>query len=184
LMPENAILVDEAGTNGAAIFAATKGARAHDYLAPFNGGAIGGDPPLALGAAIACPDRKVILLQADGSGMYTVQALWSMAREKTDVVIVVLKNDAYALLHVEMAHVREAELNARMKWMLDLDNPTLDWVNISKGLGVPATRARTAEEFHQQLEAALGVKGPHLIECPVGARKDLAALEDYIYKNR
>jgi acetolactate synthase-1/2/3 large subunit len=95
LMPDNAILVDEGATNGPPIFAATKGARAHDYLAPVNGGAIGGGLPLALGAAIACPDRKVVHLQADGSGMYTVQALWSMAREKTDIVIVVLKNDAY-----------------------------------------------------------------------------------------
>ena len=184
LMPENAILVDEAATNGTPIFAATKGARAHDYLAPVNGGAIGGGLPLALGAAIACPDRKVVHLQADGSGMYTVQALWSMAREKTDIVIVVLKNDVYAILGLEMARVREKELNARMKSMLDLDNPTLDWVNISTGLGVPATRAGTAEEFHRQFEAALAAKGPHLIECQVAARKDLAALEDYIHKNR
>ena len=184
LMPENAILSDEAATNAPPIFAATKGARAHDYIAPVNGGAIGGGLPLALGAAIACPDRKVVHLQADGSGMYTVQALWSMAREKTDIVIVVLKNDVYAILALEMARVLDKELNARMKSMLDLDNPTLDWVNISKGLGVPATRAGTAEEFHRQFEAALGTKGPHLIECPVAARKDLAALEDYIHKNR
>ena len=120
-MPDNAILVDEGATNGPPIFAATKGARAHDYLNPVNGGAIGGGLPMALGAAIACPDRKVVHLQADGSGMYTVQALWSMAREKTDIVIVVLKNDAYAILGLEMARVRENELNARMKSMLDLE---------------------------------------------------------------
>ena len=173
LMPEKAILVDEAATNGTPIFAATKGARAHDYLGPVNGGAIGGGLPLALGAAIACPDRKVVHLQADGSGMYTVQALWSMAREKTDVVIAVLKNDAYAILGLEMARVRERELNARMKSMLDLDNPTLDWVNISTGLGVPATRAGTAEEFHRQFESALDGQGPHLIECQIAARKEL-----------
>ena len=115
--------------------------------------------------------------------MYTVQALWSMAREKTDIVIVVLKNDVYAILALEMARVRDKELNARMKSMLDLDNPTLDWVNISKGLGVPATRAEQ-QELHRQFETALGTKGPYLIECPVAARKDLAALEDYIHKNR
>ena len=184
LMPDNAILVDEAATNGTPIFAATKGARAHDYLAPVNGGAIGGGLPLALGAAIACPDRKVVHLQADGSGMYTVQALWSMAREKTEIVIVVLKNDAYAILGLEMARVREKELNARMNSMLDLNNPTLDWVNISTGLGVPATRAGTAEEFHRQFEAALGATGPHLIECQVVTPKEWAALEDYIHKNR
>ena len=183
-MPDNAILVDEAATNGPPIFAATKGARAHDYLAPVNGGAIGGGLPLALGAAIACPDRRVVHLQADGSGMYTVQALWSMAREKTDIVIIVLKNDAYAILGLEMARVREKELNARMNSMLDLNNPTLDWVNISTGLGVPATRAGTAEEFHRQFEAALGAKGPHLIECQVVTPKEWVALEDYVHKNR
>ena len=90
----------------------------------------------------------------------------------------------YAILGLEMARVRENEINARMKSMLDLNNPTLDWVNISTGLGVPATRAGTAEEFHRQFEAALGAKGPHLIECQVAARKDLATLEDYIHKNR
>ena len=104
-------------------------------------------------------------------------------REKTDVVIIVLKNDAYAILNLEMARVRENELNARMKkWMLDLDKPTLDWVNISTGLGVPATRAGTAEEFHRQFEAALGDKGPHLIECQVVTPKEWAALEDYIHR--
>jgi acetolactate synthase I/II/III large subunit len=184
LMPENAILVDEAATNGPSIFAATKGARAHDYLSPLNGGAIGGGLPMALGAAIACPDRKVVHLQADGSGMYTVQALWSMAREKTDIVIVVLKNDAYAILGLEMARVRENELNIRMKSMFDLSNPTLDWVKISTGLGVPAVRAGTAEEFHRQFEAALGAKGPQLIECQVVTPKEWFALEDYIHRNR
>ena len=88
---------------------------------------------MALGAAIACPDRKVVHLQADGSGMYTVQALWTMAREKTDVVVVLLKNDAYAILGLEMARVRENELNARMRSMLDLGDPALDWVKIATG---------------------------------------------------
>jgi acetolactate synthase I/II/III large subunit len=137
-----------------------------------------------LGAAIACPDRKVVHLQADGSGMYTVQVLWSMAREKTDIVIVVLKNDAYAILGLEMARVRENELNIRMKSMFDLSNPTLDWVKISTGLGVPAVRAGTAEEFHRQFETALGAKGPQLIECQVVTPKEWFALEDYTHRNR
>jgi acetolactate synthase I/II/III large subunit len=132
LMPDNAILVDEGATNGPAIFEATKGARAHDYLNPVNGGAIGGGLPMALGAAIARPERKVVHLQADGSGMYTVQALWTMAREKTDIVIVLLKNDAYAILGLEMARVREKVLNTRMKWMLELGDPALDWVKIAR----------------------------------------------------
>ena len=184
LMPENAILVDEAATNGPPIFEATKGARAHDYLNPVNGGAIGGGLPMALGAAIACPDRKVVHLQADGSGMYTVQALWSMAREKVDIVIVVLKNDAYAILDLELARVREKETNAKMRSMLTLGNPTLDWVHISTGLGVPATRAATAEEFQEQFEAALGSKGPRLIECQVAIPQEWLALEEYIHRTR
>ena len=184
LMPEGAILVDEGATNGSPIFEATKGARAHDYLNPDNGGAIGGGLPMALGAAVACPDRKVVHLQADGCGMYTVQALWSMAREKADVVVVLLKNDAYAILGLEMARVREQEINAKTKTMLDLDNPALDWVKISTGLGVPATRAETAEEFHRQFEAALGAKGPRLIECPVAIPKALLALEEHIHMTR
>ncbi len=184
LMPDNAILVDEGATNGPAIFAATKGARAHDYLNPVNGGAIGGGLPMALGAAIACPDRKVVHLQADGSGMYTVQALWTMAREKTDIVVVLLKNDAYAILGLEMARVRENELNDRMKSMLDLGNPTLDWVKIASGHGVAATRATTAEEFHHEFAAALAAKGPHLIECQVATPKEWRALEDYVHRSR
>lgn len=114
---------------------------------------------MALGAAIAYPGRKVVHLQADGSGMYTVQALWTMAREKTDIVVVLLKNDAYAILGLEMARVREGEPNARMKSILELGGPTLDWVKIATGHGVPATRATTAEEFHGQFEAALSAKG-------------------------
>jgi acetolactate synthase-1/2/3 large subunit len=184
LMPQGAILVDEGATNGAPIFEATKGARAHDYLNPVNGGAIGGGLPMAFGAAIACPDRKVIHLQADGSGMYTVQALWSMAREKADVVIVLLKNDAYAVLGIEMARVREQDMNAKTKTMLDLDNPTLDWVQMSTSLGVPATRAATAEEFHREFEAALAAKGPRLIECQVAIAKEMVALTEYIHKMR
>jgi acetolactate synthase-1/2/3 large subunit len=184
LMPDNAILVDEAATNGARIFAATRGARAHDYLSPVTGGAIGGGLPMALGAAIACPDRKVILLQADGSGMYTVQALWSMAREKADIVVVLLKNDAYAVLGLEMARVRQGELNAKMESMLDLSNPALDWVNLASGLGVSASRAKTAEEFHRHFTSAIDMKGPVLIECQVAIPTELAAFAEYISKNK
>ncbi len=184
LMPEGAILVDEAATNGPAIIDATKTARAHDYVNPLNGGAIGGGLPTALGVAVACPGRKVVHLQADGSGMYTVQALWTMAREQVDVTVIVLKNDAYSILDLEMARVREGEMNARMKAMTSLAGPTLDWVSISGGLGVPATRAATADEFHAQLEAALAAKGPRLIECQLPITKEWVALEDYVHKNR
>ncbi|WP_337173316.1 thiamine pyrophosphate-dependent enzyme [Paludisphaera sp.] len=176
--------MDEGATNGPPIIAATRGARAHDLINPVNGGAIGGGLPTALGAAIARPDRKVVVLQADGSGMYTVQALWSMAREKADVVVIVLKNDAYAILNLELARVREGETNARMRSMLDLDGPSIGWVEIATGLGVPATRAATAEEFHRRFEAALGAKGPQLIECQVIAPKEWHALEEYVHRTR
>jgi acetolactate synthase I/II/III large subunit len=184
LMPDNAILVDEAATNGPQIFAATKGARPHDYLSPVSGGAIGGGFPMALGAAIACPDRKIILVQADGSGMYTVQALWSMAREKADIIAIVLKNDAYAVLGLEMARVREGELNPKMESMFDLTNPALDWVKIASGLGVSASRATTAEEFYRDFASALEVKGPTLIECQVAIPKEFAAFAEFINKTR
>jgi acetolactate synthase-1/2/3 large subunit len=184
LMPENAILVDEAATNGVAIVEATRQAAPHDYLNPLNGGAIGGGLPMALGAAIACPDRKVVHLQADGSGMYAVQALWSMAREKADVVIVLLKNDAYSILDLELARVRDGEANARMNALTSLANPTLDWISIATGLGVSASRAASAENFHALFGAAMAKRGPHLIECQVPITKEWRALEDYVHAHR
>ncbi len=140
--------------------------------------------PLALGAAIACPDRKVVCLQADGSGLYTVQALWSMARERTDVVVIVLKNDAYAILGIELARVREGDANAKMTSMLSLGGPALDWTQIASGFGVPASRAETAEDFHRKLQAALAEKGPRLIECAVGIAKEARFLEEVIHRSR
>jgi acetolactate synthase-1/2/3 large subunit len=116
---------------------------------------------------VACPTRKTVLLQGDGAGMYTVQALWSLAREKSSVVVVVLKNNQYAILEVELARVRECDANDKMQSMMHIDTPTLDWVKLAEGHGVPATRATTAEHFHQQFEAALGSAGPHLIEAQV-----------------
>lgn len=167
LLPENAILVDEAITMGLATFELTKGARRHDYLFPGCGGAIGAGLPHALGAAIACPDRKVVALQADGSAMYTNQALWSIARENADVTVVLLRNDSYAVLHFEMARVRTGEETSALRSLLDLDRPTIDWVRMAESQGVPASRATTAEEFHQQLQAALATRGPRLIEAQV-----------------
>lgn len=184
LMPENAILVDEAATNGPAIIEATRMAQPHDYLNPLNGGAIGGGLPMALGAAIACPDRKVVHLQADGSGMYSVQALWSMAREKADVVIVLLKNDAYSILDLELARVRDGAATPAMQAMTSLANPALDWVSIAAGLGVPASRATSAEDFHARFAAAVSAKGPQLIECQLPITGEWLALEDYVNKNR
>lgn len=182
LLPGNSILVDEAATMGSIIYHRTEGARAHDYLYGACGGAIGGGLPLALGAAVACPSRKTVALQADGSGMYTNQALWSMAREKADVTVVLLKNDKYAILEVELARVREGDTNDKMRSMMALNNPTLDWVRIAEGQGVPASRATTAEEFHKQFEVALGSKGPHLIEAQVV--QDIQPMIDLVRKSK
>ncbi len=184
LLPDDAILVDEALSNSPPLFAATKGARRHDYINTLTGGAIGGGLPMALGAAIACPGRQVIALQADGSAMYTVAAQWSMAREQVDVVAIILKNDAYATLGLEMARVREGALNPRMHAMLELGQPSLDWVSIATGMGVPARRVTTAEGFHAELAAALAAPGPHLIECPVDPPEGWQALEERIYRER
>src|SRR5450830_669673 len=167
LLPENAILVDESITMASTLFEHTQGARPHDYLYGLCGVAIGGGLPLALGASIACPNRKTVVLQGDGSAMYTNQALWSMAREKTDVLVVLLRNDGYGILNIELARVREGDPNDKMLSLMKLSNPTLDWVRIAEGQGVPASRATTAEELHQQLVAALTSKGQRLIEAQV-----------------
>jgi acetolactate synthase-1/2/3 large subunit len=182
LLPENAILVDEGATNGGPICDQTEGARAHDLLKATNGGAIGNGLPLALGAAAACPDRKTVVIQGDGCGMYTEQALWSMARENADVTVVLLKNDDYAILEIELARVRESDANAKMETLMHLDNPTLDWVRIAEGHGVPATRATTAEEFHQQFEAAMRTNGPKLIEAQIV--ENLGPMIDAVHKAR
>jgi len=181
LMPENAILVEEAATNGG-ICELTEGARAHDLLKAVNGGAIGHGLPVALGAAVACPDRKTVLLQGDGCGMYTEQALWSMAREKADVTVVLLKNDNYAILEIELARVREGKANTTMEALMHLDNPTLNWLKIAEGHGVPATRATTAEEFHKQFEAAMSTKGPRLIEAQIV--QDIQPMIDAVHNSR
>ena len=164
LMPENAIVVDEMISSGVDFFTHTHGAAPHDFL-QLCGGAIGEGLPLALGAAIACPGRKVIALQADGSGMYTLQALWTMARENLDVVTVIYANRAYAILHHELAGVGAGVAGANARAMLDLDRPALDWLSLAKGMGVEAGRAEDAEGFSRLLEAALSRPGPFLIEA-------------------
>jgi acetolactate synthase I/II/III large subunit len=164
LLPEQAILSDEGVTCGLDIFNWTEGAAPHDWLT-LTGGAIGQGLPLSLGAAVACPDRKVVALQADGSAMYTVQALWTMAREKTDVTVVLLNNRSYAILNIELARVGAGEPNDKTLSMLNLSPPPIDWVQIAQGMGVRATRSRTADEFHRQFAQALKTNGPCLIEA-------------------
>jgi acetolactate synthase-1/2/3 large subunit len=166
LIPNNAIVSDEAATCGLALFTATEQAAAHDWLT-LTGGAIGQGLPLALGAAIACPDRKVIALQADGSAMYTVQALWSMVREQADVTVVIMNNRSYAILNIELAKAGAGKPSPKTLSMLSLSQPDINWVDIATGMGVSATRATSAEEFHEQFAAAMKQKGPRLIEAMV-----------------
>jgi acetolactate synthase-1/2/3 large subunit len=166
LLPENAIVSDEGNTSG--LFAAgyTAGAPPHDWLT-LTGGAIGQGLPAALGAAVACPDRKVIALESDGSAMYTLQSWWTMARENLDVVTILFNNSSYAVLNMELNRVGATEGGPKAKEMLDLTRPDLDFVSLATGCGVPATRATTAEEFCEQLEAALAATGPRVIEAIV-----------------
>jgi acetolactate synthase-1/2/3 large subunit len=162
LLPEDAIISDEAVSSGEAISACLDAAAPHDYLA-VTGGAIGQGLPLAVGAALACPDRKVVALEGDGSGMYTLQSLWTMARERLDVVSIILANRRYRVLGIEME--RSGTTGALAGEMIDIGRPELDWVKLAEGMGVAATRATTASEFATQFGAAMRERGPRLIEA-------------------
>ena len=166
LLPENAIVVDEAGTSGGGTTLATRSARPHDWLL-LTGGSIGYGLPAATGAAVACPDRRVLCLQADGGGMYTVQALWTMARERLDVTTVIFANGKYGILQIEFGRVGAHNPGPKAMSMLDLTNPSLDWVALAKGMGVPAWRVTTAEAFNSALAASLAEPGPSLIEAVI-----------------
>ncbi|MAJ80533.1 MAG: acetolactate synthase large subunit [Porticoccaceae bacterium] len=164
LMPENAIVSDESGTSGGAAFRYSAGGPKHDWLM-ITGGAIGQGLPVAVGAAVACRDRKVIALQADGSGMYTVQALWTMARENLDILTIIMKNNSYGILNIELSRVGVTHPGPKALSLLDLSNPTLNWVSISEGLGVKAVRAETTDEFFEAVSQAMVSTGPRLIEA-------------------
>lgn len=178
LMPQDSVMVDEGATAGLELYMHTSGARQHEYLYAIPGAAIGNGLPVSLGAAIACPDRKVVALQADGSGMYTNQALWSMARENCDIVIVILKNDAYAVLNIELARVREGEPTPKMQSLLEIGEPSIDWVQLAQSMGVPAVAAASAESFHTEFERAMAQRGPLLIEASI--EQDLQPVVDLI----
>ncbi len=167
LLPEGAIVSDEGNTSGIFVAGATAGAPRHDWLC-LTGGAIGQGLPLATGAALACPDRKVLCLEADGSAMYTLQALWTQAREGLDVTTVVFANRSYAILAMELGRVGAGEPGPLARGMLELDPPQLDFVALATGMGVPAWRATTAEELADHLGRALAEPGPALVEAMVG----------------
>ncbi|OBG30127.1 acetolactate synthase large subunit [Mycobacterium sp. 852002-51057_SCH5723018] len=167
LLPERAIVVDEANTSGLLLPPATAGAPAHDWLT-LTGGAIGYGIPAAVGAAVAAPDRPVLCLESDGSAMYTISGLWTQARENLDVTTVIYDNSAYDILRVELQRVGAGSApGPKAQDLLDLSCPTMDFVKIAEGMGVPARRASTAEEFADALRAAFAEPGPHLIDAVV-----------------
>lgn len=166
LLPERAILVDESQTSGVFLPSLTAGAPRHDVLT-LTGGAIGQGLPNAIGAAIACPDRPVIALAGDGSAMYTIQALWTMARERLNVTNIIFNNASYAILNVELQRVGASGNGDKARSQLDLSQPGIDFVQLGNSLGVHSVRAQTAEEFCVALENALRSPGPHLIEAVV-----------------
>ena len=166
LLPDQAIVVDEAVTSGRAFGNRFAAAAPHDWLTVM-GGAIGFGLPAALGAAIGAPGRPVLALEGDGSAMYTVQALWSIARESLPVVVIVFANRAYRILQGELKGVGATISGPKATHMLTLDKPALDWVALAKGHGVPAASVQTPEAFVREAQRAFASKGPYLIEALV-----------------
>ena len=166
ILPEGAIVSDEGITSVAALPSNTAGSPRHDWLT-LAGGAIGQGLPVAVGAAIACPDRPVIALEADGSAMYTIQSLWTMAREHLDVTVVIFNNRAYRILDVELARLDGQVPGPKAKALLGLDDPYLDFVKLGSGLGIASRRVESAEELTGALEQAIADAGPHLIEAVI-----------------
>lgn len=165
-LPENAIVVDESVTSGRGLVPATKNARPHDWITN-TGGSIGFAMPVAIGAAVACPGRKVLCLEGDGSGMYTLQSLWTMAREQLNIVTVVFANHTYEILKGEYRNVGAGHLGKRALDMLEIGRPQLDWLALAKAQGVPATRARNLGELAVQLQQSFSQQGPQLIEVVI-----------------
>jgi acetolactate synthase I/II/III large subunit len=163
LLPEGAVIIDEAATSGLAPYGFTTNAAPHDYLG-LTGGSIGWGLPVAVGAAVACPDRKIVCLHGDGGAMYTIQALWTQAREKLDVINVIFANRSYAILNIELMRVGAGNGGPKALSMLDIGDPTMDFCKLAEGMGVAASRATTAEEFSTQFADAVKQKGPRLIE--------------------
>jgi acetolactate synthase I/II/III large subunit len=169
LLPEGAVVVDESNTASVAVAAATAGAPAHDLLT-LTGGAIGYGIPAAVGAALGAPGRPVVSLQADGSALYTISALWTQARENLDVTTVIFDNGAYDILRIELQRVGATsgtDAGPAARQLLDLGSPAMDFVQLAEGFGVPGRRARTAEDLAAALTDALAEPGPHLIVAAV-----------------
>jgi acetolactate synthase-1/2/3 large subunit len=165
-LPEGAIVCDDSVTSGGGIAVPSMTAAPHEVLA-LTGGAIGIGLPLAVGAAVAAPDRKVLALSGDGSAMYTIQALWTLARENLDVTVVVFANNSYRILNIEMTRTGAGDAGPQAAKLLGLGDPNIDWVPLAKGLGLPAVRCETAEEFEKAFAAAMAQRGPTFIEAAI-----------------
>ncbi len=163
LQPEGAIVVNEAATSGLGWAINAGGAAPHEAFA-LTGGAIGQGLPCAVGAAVAAPDRKVVALQADGSGLYTLQSLWTMAREGLDVTVVVCANRAYRILQMELHRTGNSDPGPQARALTDLGSPPLDWVSLARGFGVDGVQATSLDELRDGLERGLASEGPSLVE--------------------
>jgi len=162
-LPENAVVVDESITTGRTFLADTERGRPHDWLLG-TGGSIGYALPCAAGAAVACPDRKVVALESDGSGMYMPQALWTHAREQLDILTIVFANRTYKILRSEMRNLGVAADGPKAEALTDLGQPRIDWVSLARTFGLEAFRATTADEFSRHIDAGLAHQGPALVE--------------------
>lgn len=165
-MPENAIIVDEATTSGLGSETYMQNALPHDWL-QLTGGSIGYGLPASVGAAIACPDRKVICPVGDGCAMYTIQALWTQAREGLDVTTIVFANRKYLILQIEIMRVGAENVGPKALDMLDISRPDIDFCKIAEGMGVNAMRAQNADDINRAMEHCMKNKGPHLIEVVI-----------------
>jgi acetolactate synthase-1/2/3 large subunit len=168
-LPEDAVVVDESITAGLGLVAGTAGAAPHDWLG-HTGGAIGQGLPVATGAALAGRGRRVVCVEADGSAMYTIQALWTQAREGLDVTSIVLSNRAYAILQIEMHRVQADPPGPTATALLDLRRPGLDVVSLARGFGVPAVSVASVAELDSALRRFLAEPGPSVIEAIVPGR--------------
>lgn len=167
LMPVDAIIVDEAATSGAACQGYSTTSEPHDWLS-LSGGSIGFCLPAAIGAAVACPDRKVICSHGDGGAMYTIQSLWTMVREDLDICIIIFANRKYQILQIELARVGAQSMNKQTLDVLNIDNPELNFADLAKGMGMKAARVTTIEDFNRHYREAMDEKGPFLIEAVIG----------------
>ncbi len=162
--PEGTILVEEGITSGRAYWPASRAAPRHTFMA-ITGGSIGWGLPCATGAALACPERPVILIEGDGSAPYTLQALWTQAREGLNVTTVICANRSYRILLLELERAGIADPGPAASSMTDLSRPDIDWVSLARGMGVPGTRLVTAEALSREVAGAAAEPGPYLIEA-------------------